>query len=195
VSARDRVRWDEAYLARLNAPYPAPDPLLLLYTSPVAAGAGRTALDLAAGFGQNGLWLAEQGYVTDLVDISRVALQRAREEATRRGIRTINLMQVDTDDMVDAQSATRLDRESYDLVAVFRFLVRPLFGQLRDAIRPGGRIIYETFNCAYAAQVPPSDPAHLLEAGELRGYFEGWQVLLDQTRGPSSQFVAIKPRA
>ena len=36
------------------------------------------------------------------------------------------------------------------------------------ALRPGGLLIYETFTRAQAERGRPTDPAHLLEPGELR---------------------------
>ena len=71
MSAQDRVRWDGIYRQRQNQPYPAPDPLLFEYTPPLRNGDFGYALDLAAGVGQNGLWLAAQGYHTDIMEISR----------------------------------------------------------------------------------------------------------------------------
>jgi 2-polyprenyl-3-methyl-5-hydroxy-6-metoxy-1,4-benzoquinol methylase len=123
MSSEDRIRWDNAYRQRLHRAYPSPDPLLLQFTPPLDKALGNKvsdaeaqddenshtpdnleesvtrALDLAAGWGQNGLWLAEQGYNVDIMDISRVALQRARAEMAVRNLRNINLLQMDVDDL------------------------------------------------------------------------------------------------
>src|SRR5690606_21845859 len=59
----DRSRWDGIYRQRNHLPYPDPDPLLFEYTPPLTTSYEKRALDLAGGLGQNGLWLAQQGYV------------------------------------------------------------------------------------------------------------------------------------
>ena len=160
MSAEDRIRWDAIYRERANEPYPPPDPLLFEYTPPVTPEREYRALDLAAGHGQNGLWLAAQGYTVDIMDISRLALLRAQAEMATRNLRNANLLPVDLD-------SVELSTDFYDVVCVFRYLKRDLFPQLRACIRPGGRIIYETFNVRYRGLVPEFNPAFLLEIGEL----------------------------
>jgi SAM-dependent methyltransferase len=183
------VRWDTIYQKR-NGRYPVPDPLLFEYTLPLALyadqGIERRALDLACGVGQNGVWLASQGYIVDLMDISRVALMSARSEVEQRRLWNINLLQVDLD-------TVQLGRSVYDLVCVFRYLRRELFPQLVNTVRPGGRIIYETFNVRYLEEVPAFNPAFLLEPGELLSYFASWDILYCDEEYAISQLVAQKP--
>lgn len=182
--AEDRLRWDRYFRQRAGTNYPAPDPLLLQYAPP-AAPEGR-ALDLAAGLGQNGLWLASQGYAVDIMDISRVALTRARQEMAARNLRNVNLLQVDVDE-------TQIEAKRYALVAVFFYLKRYLFPQIRDSILPGGRIVYSTYNRQYLTLQPRFNPEYLLDAGELLSYFSGWKVLHDSEDDHISQIVAVKP--
>ncbi len=187
MSVSDRQHWDSVYQARAGQPLPAPDPLLLTATPPIAPAAPPpVALDLACGMGQNGLWLAEQGYVVDLIDISRAALRRAQAEAARRGLRQINLLQADLDDIP-------LERERYDLVCVFRFYDPRLMPGIRAAVKPGGRVIYETFNIRHLDAHPDFNPAYLLHPGELFGYFGDWRVLHSEESGATSHLIAIKP--
>jgi SAM-dependent methyltransferase len=188
VTKADAVRWDARYQAQVGAPLPAPDPLLLQYTPPPVIGreSRSRALDLACGRGQNGLWLAEQGYSTDLMDCSRVALTQARDEAGRRGLRTLNFLLVDLDGWTP-------EPDSYDLIAVFRFLDRRLFPLLRAAARPGGRILYETFHTGHLASHPSFNPAQLLEPGELAEQFADWRVLRASEDAESARIVALKP--
>jgi tellurite methyltransferase len=187
MSIEDRVRWDNNYKKMSSNVFPGADPLLKEFT-PLADGTSAPrALDLAGGFGQNGLWLAEQGYATDIMDISRVALQRARAEMAMRNLRNVNLLQIDVDTL-------ELKAESYDLICVFRYLKRDLFPMLAAAIKPGGRIIYETFNLRYLDVVPQFNRDFLLEDGELQGYFSGWQIVhTEEADHHISQLVAVKP--
>jgi tellurite methyltransferase len=190
VSAQDRVRWDAVYRER-NGRYPVADPLLFEYAMPLAlftmTDIERRALDLACGLGQNGLWMASQGYIVDMMDISRTALMRARGEMEKRQLHNVNLLQVDLE-------TVRLARQNYDIVCVFRYLRRDLFPQLANSVRGGGRIIYETFNTNYLAQVPGFNMDFLLEPGEIATYFDGWEILYCDEEHESTQFVAQKPR-
>lgn len=187
MSADDRIRWDGYYSQTYEKPLPAPDPLLLQYTpAPPNEEPLHRALDLACGFGQNGLWLAQQGYRVDLMDISRVALKRARAEMAMRNLRTVNLLQSDVDALI-------LDDDLYHLICVFRYLKRPLFKALKEATRPGGRIVYETFNLNYLELVPGFNRDYLLRPGELESYFRDWRVIFSEEAQHISRIVAVKP--
>jgi SAM-dependent methyltransferase len=183
MAVADRVRWDHIYRQWWDKRYPAPDPLLLQYTPPLVAS-GR-ALDFCAGFGQNGLWLAAQGYAVDVMDISRVALQRAQEEVNLRGLRNVNLLQVDVE-------ITELPTEQYDVVAVFRYLKRELFPMLQHTVKSGGRILYETYNVRYLASVPNFNPQFLLDLDELRATFATWDILYYDEPEDIARLVAVK---
>src|SRR5690606_31259384 len=188
MTVRDRVRWDR-YYRQLDEPYPAPDPLLFQFT-PSVVDLGRKreyrALDLAAGAGQNGLRLRTQGYTTDLLDISREALRKAQQQAARAKIRRLNFLQVDLDEVA-------LKSEAYDLVCVFRYRKRDLFPRIRACMRPGGRVIYQTFNIHYLRKSPNFNPQFLVQPGELAGYFAAWRILWNDEQDHISQVVAIKP--
>jgi tellurite methyltransferase len=186
MAAQDRVRWDQVYKDRTDDPYPPPDPLLFEFTPPVLDGEEHRALDVACGVGQNGLWLSAQGYLVDMVDVSRIALLRAQEVMTEREIRSVNLYQADLD-------TYEFPAETYHLVCVFRYLKRDMFPHLRQCVRPGGRIFYETFNRGYLDIVPGFNPAFLLEVGELAGYFADWKILHNINSRHTSSIVAVKP--
>jgi tellurite methyltransferase len=185
MTEADRHRWDNVYRQRNSEPFPEPDSFLFEFT-PRAEGGDQRALDLAGGMGQNGLWLASQGYIVDVIDISRMALVRGRGEMVRRGLRNINFLLSDLDD-VD------LKLNKYDLVCVFRYLKRDLFSQLRACTQPGGRMIYETFNRNYLRLVPDFNPEFLLEVGELASYFADWKILHSSDSEHISRLAAIKP--
>jgi SAM-dependent methyltransferase len=186
MTASDRVHWDTIYRTRGETDFPDPDPLLYQAAPPLRMGETAHALDLASGLGQNGLWLAAQGYTVDLIDISRVALTQARAEAAHRNLRTVNFFQLDLDN-------SQLQPATYDLICVIRFLDRSLLPQIRAAIKPGGRIIYQTFNIRFQRERPDMNPAYLLEIGELAGFFGDWRILRNSEPDSISQLVAVKP--
>lgn len=186
MSAQDRIRWDAIYRDRSNQPYPAPDPLLFDYTPPVKADTTPRALDLAGGLGQNGLWLAAQGYTVDLMEISRVALSRARVEMAARNLRNINLLQADIDEVY-------LEENQYDVVCLFRYLNRNALHKIRGTVAVGGRVLYETYNINYLDIVPAFNTLFLVMPGELEFFFTGWKILHHVDNAHISQIVAMKP--
>ena len=187
MSDEDRKRWDAVYRQYNQKAFPDAAPFLLEYTPPADKPGEDRALDLAGGLGQNGLWLATQGYVVDVMDISRMALVRGRSEMVHRNLRTINFLQNDLDDI-------DLKQNKYHIVCVFRYLKRDLFPQIRACVKPGGRILYETFNTEYRRIVPNFNPEFLLNPGELAGYFADWKILHHAESGHISRLAAIKPQ-
>ena len=126
------------------------------------------ALDLASGAGRHALFLAEQGWQVRALDGSRAGIDRMLEEARRRGVA----------DRIDARicdletDAFTLEADAFDLVCDFYFLHRPLFTQVRRAVRPGG---------LFVAAIHVADPgggkaphSFLLAPGELRALVAGW---------------------
>ncbi len=154
------------------------------YAPPPRSGA--RALELACGLGRDALWLAERGYTVDAFDISFTALRQARAEMLRRGLHGVNFIQVDLDEFI-------LPCRTYDLVIVFRFLDRRLFPAIRQRVRPGGLVIYETRNIRHAERHPEAPRAHMLALGELPRYFPGWEVLVARDDEYTSAFVGRKP--
>lgn len=189
MTKAERVYWDNFYRQQKGSrDYPAPDPILFEYVPPISPDFEGTprALDLACGFGQNALWIASQGYTTDAIDISRVALAVGQVRAAKQNINKVNLMPADLDTF-------ELQRDWYDIVLVVRFIKRGLIPAIRAAVRPGGRIIYQGYNAQYLHTDPNYDPEQLFRVGELMGYFADWRILHHTNNNGVSQLIAIKP--
>jgi SAM-dependent methyltransferase len=125
------------------------------------------ALDVACGRGRHALWLAERGFRTHAIDRDADAVAAVRDEAAARGL-TIAA------EVHDLESgAPGLPVEAFDVIVVVHYLHRPLFPHLLAALRPGGVLVYETFTTAQAQRGKPSNPAFLLEPGELVGRVTG----------------------
>ena len=186
MSSVDRNRWDAYYRQRNQGTFPDPDPFLFESTPPASGRSEQRALDMAGGVGQNGLWLASQGYTVDVMDISRMALVRGRAEMINRGLRNINFLQRDFD-------SVDLKLNKYNLVCVFRYLKRDLFPAIRSSIQPGGRIIYESFNTKYLEIMPDFNPDFLLAPAELATYFADWKIVHHTYTNHISRLAALKP--
>ncbi len=154
--------------------------------------AGRRALDLACGSGRDAVFLAMQGMSVEAVDILPDAVQRAADLARRNGVP----LRVRS---ADLETGPALNAACCDLAVVFNFLHRPLIEQIREAVTPGGFVVYETFlQASRELYGKPSRDAHLLNPGELAAAFTGWRILVSR-EGPSgprriaSGIVAQKP--
>ena len=119
------------------------------------------ALDVACGRGRHALWLAARGLTVHAIDRSAEAVAALDALARRRHLPVRARV-------VDLETAPAvLPRGAFDLVVVVHYLHRPLFPALVAALRPGGLLVYETFTRAQAARGRPTNPAFLLEPGEL----------------------------
>jgi rhodanese-related sulfurtransferase len=129
------------------------------------------ALDLAMGEGRNAIYLATRGFDVDGVDVDPETVARARARARRlqAPIRAV------VGNVEDGTYIVPL--EAYDVIVVFNYLHRPLFNDIRDGLKAGGVVVYQTYTTEQARYGRPTDPAHLLEPGELRRVFADWEIL------------------
>ncbi len=74
---------------------------------------------------------------------------------------------------LEAAAWPLLPDEKFAAVIVTNYLHRPLFPWLIDALAPGGILLYETFAAGNARYGRPSNPAFLLEPGELLDAVKG----------------------
>jgi SAM-dependent methyltransferase len=131
-------------------------------------------LDVASGRGRNALWLAQRGLRTLAIDRDEEALALVRDEAAQRRLplRT-EVMDLESRDVA-------LPRDAFDLIVVVHYLHRPLFGALKEALRPGGILVYETFTRAQAERGHPKNPDFLLEPQELRELIQPFEILVER---------------
>jgi tellurite methyltransferase len=139
-------------------------------------GASARALDVAAGRGRHAALLARAGFTTFGVDIKLEALRSARTQtpALRAWCADLTLIM--------------LPHGWFDVVVVTRYLQRNLFEVLKDTTAPGGVVLYETFTSAQRQfGRGPTSPDHLLEPGELRDRFDGFDALFyEEVSGPDA---------
>jgi len=122
------------------------------------------AVDVAMGRGRHTLAIARAGFRTFGVDVGFDAVREGRASAAAGGV----ALAVWCADL----AIYPLPRRRFDLIVVARYLDRALFPSLRDALAPGGAIIYETFTIAQRRHgVGPTSPDHLLRPDELRERF------------------------
>jgi tellurite methyltransferase len=150
----------------------APSPFIVEWSARLAdrGRPRRRALDVAMGRGRHVEALARAGYRVFGTDIKLEALRDAVALGAARGV-SVAAWCADL-------TAYPLPGGWFDLVVVTRYLQRDLFPSLRQAIVPGGAVLYETFTeLQRACGWGPQSPDHLLTPGELRGCFDGFEVL------------------
>ncbi len=162
-----------------------------------------SVLDLACGSGRNGLYLIENNIPVTFADVNAEMLEQVKQSLSRTSVNKQKLAQYWPVDFETAQT-TPLQDKSFAAVMVFRYLHRPLFEQIKAAIKPGGIIIYETFTEQQAQFGRPKNPDFLLKPAELVKLFDGWKILHSfegvisaahhsNTKQAIAQIVAIKP--
>lgn len=166
------------------------DHLQLLLDLPVTT----SVLDLACGFGRNGLLLARHQIPVTFADHDAIALDSVQAQLSEEGLAG-NCWQVDLE-----QSDTAVLRgKIFDGIIVFNYLHRALLPELKSATRSGGLIFYETFTTAQRKFGRPSNPDFLLQPDELSHCFNDWEVLHNYAgdlSGPQravAQIIARKP--
>lgn len=167
--------WDERYARSGFLFGEAPNAFLKRQLHLLAPG--MSVLAVADGEGRNGVWLAEQGLQVHAVDASRVALEKSRQLAARRGV-SMHWEEADLQTWTWPQAA-------YDVVvAIFTQFVGPegrarQFAGMRQALKAGGLLImqgYTPHQLEYGTGGPPH-AENMYTAALLRAAFGDWDVL------------------
>ncbi len=165
-----RAKWDARHA---QAPVTDPRAVQVLREYAHLLPASGNALDLACGLGGNARLLAERGLQVQAWDFSPVAIERIRAQ------RVSGVLQAQVRDVIASPPVAA----SFDVIVVSYFLHRPLFVDLRAALRPGGLLFYQTFLADKVASVGPADPEFLLQENELLQRLDGLRILSYREEG------------
>ena len=142
-------------------------------------------LDVACGRGRHALWLASAGFDVRAIDRNEEAVAVLRNSAARERLH-VETAVVD----LETNPPPSLGQSLYDAIVVFNYLHRPLFPALRAALKPGGRIFYETFTKSQAERGHPKNPAFLLDEGELPRLLAPLKVLRSREGDVDGRMIA-----
>lgn len=162
-------KWDRIYSEALEAPKPC---RVLIENAHLLPASG-FALDLASGLGGNALFMAERGLNVLALDISPVAVSRLK--ASGKGL-NIDAMVFD----VEKQS---LPEETFDVIAVSRFLDRRLAEPIMQSLKPSGLLFYQTFTRESVSNSGPGNPDYRLASNELLALFGPLRILFYREEG------------
>ncbi|MBD3797845.1 MAG: methyltransferase domain-containing protein [Campylobacterales bacterium] len=160
----DKERWNKRHVEkpmRHNV-----EPILEKYIKEANVA---KALDIACGIGRNTHFMAEKGFEVDAVDISDYALSQVKEDEK------IHKIETDLD-------TYNIPSNTYDLIVNINFLSRRLHPQIKDALKSGGVLIYETFIVAHGEFSNPANPEFLLRKNELLHTFIGLEIIYYEER-------------
>lgn len=141
---------------------------------------GQTALSLADGEGRNSVWLAEQGLDVTAMDISTVAIEKARRLATGRRV-AVRFMLAD---VLAADWPPVELRDAFDwVIGIFIQFVGPedrerQFAAIKQLVRPGGRVLLQGYTPRQLKHKTggPSAVENLYTPELLRAAFAGWEI-------------------
>jgi 2-polyprenyl-3-methyl-5-hydroxy-6-metoxy-1,4-benzoquinol methylase len=128
------------------------------------------ALDVAMGSGQNAIYLAKMGFEVDGVDISPEAVNKALKSATDAGVPI-------KAEIADLEGGYAIPRGAYDVIICFRYLQRSLITGIKQGLRKGGMVVYETFIVDQAQWGRPKNSDYLLKHNELLDMFRDFRCL------------------
>lgn len=126
-------------------------------------------LDLACGSGRHAIAAARLGARVVAIDADFRKIATARERS-----RSLSILWIAAD-----LRTYPLPRDAFDLVMIFNYLDRARMAEFRQAVRPGGFLLCETFLEAQREfGWGPMSADHLLQSGELVRLAEPFEILL-----------------
>jgi SAM-dependent methyltransferase len=117
---------------------------------------GTSILDVACGRGRHARWLHARGHPVAAVDLNVSGLEDLR------GQPTLELIEADLEG-----APWPLPGRRFGAVIVTNYLWRPLFPSILESVDEDGVLLYDTFARGNEAYGRPTNPAFLLEPGEL----------------------------
>ena len=163
----DKSRWDKMYSKHKGYVF-GKEPAAYLVEVLPQLPKGK-ALDLAMGEGRNAVYLAKKGFNVDGVDISEVAVRKARKLALESGVRIKTI--------IADLNKYQVQQEEYDVIMDFYFLNRSLIPQIKKGLKKGGVVVFENYTIAHLKYDKTQNKEYLLNIGELKSLFSDLEIL------------------
>ena len=165
---QDKMFWDRKYETEAYIFGKEPVGFLREHIDLLPRG---KALDVAMGEGRNAVFLAKNGFNVDGCDISEIAVKKALDMAKENNVK-IHAFVADLE-------TYKLPKDTYDVIACFYYLQRGLVPQMKEALKPGGMIIYETYTIENRERglEGPKNKDYLLKPNELLDLFKDLKII------------------
>jgi 2-polyprenyl-3-methyl-5-hydroxy-6-metoxy-1,4-benzoquinol methylase len=164
----DRRHWDRLY--NTQSYVYGKEPAAFLRDNLKLLPQGKV-LDIAMGEGRNAVFMARKGFKVEGVDISEVALRKARRLAKDNHV-AVSTINADLNTYV-------IKPESYDVILNIDYLQRSLIPQIKKGLRKGGIVVFENYTIDQLQNTQEQLPVdYLLNKGELKELFKDFQVLV-----------------
>jgi len=165
---KDKIFWDKKYETEAYIFGKEPVEFLGEHIDLLPRG---KALDIAMGEGRNAVFLAKNGFTVDGCDISEIAIKKALDLAKENNVK-VRAFVADLE-------AYKLLQNTYDVIACFYYLQRDLVPQMKEALKPGGMIIYETYTIENRERgfEGPKNKDYLLKPNELLDLFKDFKII------------------
>jgi len=176
MAVEDGICWNLRYLDEPRDSFELPRSLLLDYANIIPTQG--LALDIAMGLGGNANYLLQHGLQVIGVDISSVAVSKAKSKLP-------SLMAVVAD-----LEHFYIPRNTFDLITDFLYLQRDLWIPMTQGLKVGGVLMIECLTEEMLTIHKEINPTFLLKPDELKQaflngeigksleivfYYEGWQ--------------------
>lgn len=187
-SEEDRSRWDTFY--RTENYVFGKEPAAFLRDHIHLLPVGRV-LDIGMGEGRNAVYLAKKGFRVDGIDISEVALQKARRLARENHV-SVNTINADL-------NGYPMKPESYLVIVNIDFLQRSFIPQLKRSLKKSGVVVYENYTVDQMRNAGGRQlhRDQLLKKGELKELFSDFEILVyretNDGKDARASLIARKP--
>lgn len=185
MSLNDKGKWDAKY--GVPEYITSKDPCKWLNDNAGCLSGKGSALDIASGEGRNAVFAAKKGYRTVAVDVSAVGLNKAQALAKENNV----AIETHVADMED----WKFEKNAFDLVLCFNFLDRRIFSGIKNTLKSGGLIFYETFSVDYL-KYSNFKKEWVLSHNELLEVFSDFRILryreIEKGNKAFASIVAIK---
>jgi SAM-dependent methyltransferase len=137
---------------------------------------GERALDIAAGEGNNAVFLAKKGFQVDALDLSEVAVRKAKRLAKSNQL-NINVFLADI-------HSYHLESEKYDVIVGMEYWEKSTVPKLMRSLKPGGVLFLEKH---------ASPNGFVLKKGAFQEVVQKFEILVyhETTRGKNSKLSLL----
>jgi len=141
------------------------------------------ALDIACGAGKNSIFLAENDFEVEALDISKVALDVLK----KHNYKNITTVLTDLDGFSPVEN-------TYDLIVMTNFLDRDMIPRLVKGLTSKGILFIETYMEHISNTKKSSNLNYLLKEGELKSFFNDEYVVVDYCEFDNEPYELYKMR-